>query len=56
MVARENPVVGGFVALALVAAGLAAQVPTLPSEVILGLLVGLGVLAPLLVTEHLLSK
>ncbi len=55
MFSRENQVIAAFVLLAIASAGLAAQVPTLPSEVPLALLLGIGVIAPLFVTEHVLD-
>ena len=55
MFSRENQVIAAFVLLAIVSAGLAAQVPSLPSEVALALLLGVGVIAPHLVTEYVLD-
>jgi hypothetical protein len=56
MISRENRVIAVFVALALGSAGLASQIPGLPSEVPLALLLGVGVIAPHLVTEYLLTE
>ena len=56
MLSRENRVIAVFVLLAIASAGLAAQIPGLPSEVPLALLLGVGVIAPHLVNEFVLAE
>lgn len=53
MVAPENQIVGGFVVAALVLGYASASLADVPSTVTLAILLGIGVIAPMLVTEHL---
>ena len=55
MRSQENVVIAAFVLLAIVSAGLATQAPGIPFEVSLALLLGIGVIAPHLVTEYVLD-
>lgn len=51
MVSRENRVIGGFVVVAIVASFVTVEWTDLPTEAGLAVLIGLGVIAPLLVNE-----
>jgi hypothetical protein len=51
MVSRENGIIAGFALLAIAASMGLMRLTDLPSEAGLAVLIGLGVVAPLLVTE-----
>jgi hypothetical protein len=53
MVSRENQIVGGFVVAALVLGYASASLADVPSTVTLAILLGVGVIAPMLVTNYL---
>lgn len=55
MLDRENRVILGFVGLAILASLLAGRIDALPAQTPLALLIGIGVIAPLLVNERLAS-
>ena len=52
MVSRENEIIAGFALLAIAASFGVMRWMTLPSEAGLAVLIGLGVIAPLLVNEY----
>ncbi|PCR92450.1 hypothetical protein [Natrinema ejinorense] len=56
MVSRENKVVGGFVVVAFVLAYGGFWVTDLPSEILLGVLLFVGVVAPMVVNNYLDSR
>jgi hypothetical protein len=53
MLDRENRVILGFVGLAIFASLVAGRIEALPAQAPLALLIGIGVIAPLLVNERL---
>ncbi|RQH00311.1 hypothetical protein [Natrarchaeobius oligotrophus] len=56
MVSRENNVVTGFVLLALVLTYGGFWLTDFPSELLMGVLIFVGVLAPMVVNNHLDSR
>ncbi|MFY4813903.1 hypothetical protein ACOJIV_14555 [Haloarcula sp. AONF1] len=53
MVSRENKIVGGFIIVALVLGYVSTMLTDVPSTVTLAILLGVGVIAPMLVTNYL---
>ena len=53
MLDRENRVILGFVGLAIFASLVAGRIEALPAQAPLALLIGIGVIAPILVNERL---
>lgn len=56
MVSRENAVIAGFIALALVVLYALLELTSLPTWASSAVVLGVGVIAPLLVNEYLSAR